>query len=278
MKIVCPVDFSTVSDYAFEAACRLAKQLDADLCLFHATVLSGHWSLRPETQRYFDALHAAAVQDATAAMQPRLATAAAEGVRVRHHIAQGDFMPTLTQFVADEQSDLVVMGSTGAGGNRAWYVGSNTQKAVRSLHRNVLVVKGPLAADPFRSAVFASGLLTEDHVAFRRFLAFADLLGVGEIHILTIQTDGLFSPPRIVYEEAQKDFRALAEGHAVQTHFYENISVEAGIRHFTTEAQVDLVALSNLPRHPLVRIFSGSTVEMLVNHADVPVLAVDGEL
>lgn len=275
MKIVCPVDFSPVSDHAFSAACLLAHQLKADLCLFHCTVLDGQWSVRPDTQGYFDSLHAAAKQEALANLQQRQAAANDRGIIVRYHIAKGDFLDALTQFVHAEQSDLVVMGSTGAGGHRSWFVGSNTQKAIRSLHHNVLVIKSPLETVAFRSAVFASGLLSEDQIAFRRFLVFADLLGITDIHILVIQTDGLFSPPRIVFEEALDDFRAMADGYAVHTHFYENVSVEAGIRHFATEEKMDLVAISNQPRHPLVRIFSGSTVEMLVNHADVPVLALD---
>lgn len=61
----------------------------------------------------------------------------------------------------------------------------------------------------------------------------------------------------------------------VKIHFYKDYTVEAGIRHMSESIEADLVSLSNHNRRPLKRIFSGSNVEALINHSQIPVLSID---
>ncbi|MCB0635227.1 MAG: universal stress protein, partial [Lewinella sp.] len=59
------------------------------------------------------------------------------------------------------------------------------------------------------------------------------------------------------------------------THLYRDLNPERGIRGLATELGADLIGISNLHRHPLKRVLSGSTVEALVNHSHLPVLSID---
>lgn len=274
MKILCPTDFSTVAGYAFDTACMLAKQLGAELHLFHSTEEGSDLGKAYDAEAY-----APYQQTMKAAAEGQLdllkKTALSRKVEVTTHLHYGRFLENIEQLVAQLPFDFVVMGSHGASGKREWLMGSNAQKVVRRLHTNVLIIKNPLTRLHLEKAVFASGLLPEDQQAFRDFLKLADLLRIKEVHVLSIHTSGLFNPPKIVMHEALKDFKAIAEGYACQTHYYDDVSIEAGIRHFTQENHMDLIAISNHLRHPLKRIFSGNTVEMVVNHADVPVLSID---
>jgi hypothetical protein len=95
------------------------------------------------------------------------------------------------------------------------------------------------------------------------------------VHILSIDTLGWFNQPGVVIKEAFKEFESLALGFKCKTHFYKDYSVDAGIRHFCKEKQIELVAISNHNRNPIKRFFQGSNVEMLVNHSEVPVLSID---
>lgn len=274
MKILCPTDFSTVAHYAFDAACLLAKKLDAELHLFHNTE-----AIRELDQEYDEEAYAPLQHSIDSTAEKRLAllkeTARSRKVPVDTHLYSGKFLENIQRLVKEVSFDFVVMGSHGASGKKEWLIGSNAQKVIRKIHTNVLIVKEPLARMYLEKAVFATGLLPEDQKAFRKFLKLADLLNIKEVHVLSIHTSGLFNPPQIVMKEALKDFAAIAEDYPCQTHYYDDISIEAGIRHFTEENHMDLIAISNHLRHPLKRIFSGNTVEMVVNHADVPVLSID---
>ena len=92
---------------------------------------------------------------------------------------------------------------------------------------------------------------------------------------MSINTSGWFGQPSLLMKEAMKDFKELCEGYNCKTHFYRDLSVDVGIRHFAKEVNADLIAVSNQNRHPLKRIFSGSNVEALVNHCESPVLSLD---
>ena len=75
--------------------------------------------------------------------------------------------------------------------------------------------------------------------------------------------------------EAIKDFAESIEGLTVKTHFGKAASVESGIRHYSEEENIDLIAISNKEKSPLKRMLVGSNVEMLINHSQVPVLTMD---
>ncbi|WP_367390038.1 universal stress protein [Lewinella sp. LCG006] len=274
MKILCPTDFSAVANYAFDAACLLAKKLKAELHLFHNISGSAAFTSAFDDETYAPYQHAV-----VAAAEEQLALLKKEGnarkVAIDIHLSSGDFLTNIQELIAQTPFDFVVMGSHGASGKREWLIGSNAQKVVRRIHTNILIIKEPLTELRLEKAVFATGLLPDDQKAFRNFLDLTAILQIKEVHLLSIHTSGIFNPPQIVMQEALKDFAAIAEGYTCKTHYYEDISVEAGIRHFTQEQRMDLIAIANHPRHPLRRIFSGNTVEMVVNHAEVPVWSVD---
>ena len=275
MNILCPTDFSPVAEFAFEAACKLARQLKATLYLFHCHELGKTWSTDEEWNQRFDPLQEAAATAAIEQLEKMRQAAHLHHVTCEIRQREGDFFTELLAITEEIPFNFVVMGSHGASGKREWLIGSNTQKAIRKLHINTLVVKSPIRALKFPKAVFASGLLMEDQIAFRHFLELAEDLGVEEVNVLSIHTSGLFAPPQIVMQEALKDFEAIADGFQCKAHYFKDISIEAGIRRFVDEEKADIIAISNHTRHPLKRIFQGSTVEMIVNHADVPVLSID---
>jgi nucleotide-binding universal stress UspA family protein len=274
MKILCPTDFSTVANYAFDAACLLAKKLKAELHLLHNTNATAILANEFDDETYAPYQHAmvAAAEEQLALLKKK---ADARKVAVDTHLSSGDFLTNIQELMVQLPIDFVVMGSHGASGKREWLIGSNAQKVVRRIHTNILIIKEPLTELRLEKAVFATGLLPEDQKAFRNFLDLTSLLNIKEVNLLSIHTSGIFAPPQIVMQEALKDFAAIAEDYTCHTHYYNDISIVAGIRHFTQEQRMDLIAIANHPRHPLRRIFSGNTVEMVVNHAEVPVLSVD---
>ena len=77
--------------------------------------------------------------------------------------------------------------------------------------------------------------------------------------------------------EAMKEFQKLAAPLHAEIHLYRDFTIDNGIRFFASEIGADLIVISNHHRHPLKRIFIGSNVEAVVNHAELPVLSMDYE-
>ena len=187
----------------------------------------------------------------------------------------GSFLQDILEVVEASDYGMIVMGSHGTSGKQEWFIGSNTQKVVRKVSCNTLVVKYPLEEINFKRVMFASNLFVEEQEALREFLKFLSFFEVEELHVLTVDTLGFLHQPKIVIMEALAEFKEIAKEHDVKTHFYNDYSVEAGIRHFADELSIDLVGISNRKKHPLKRLFQGSNVEMLVNHMKHPVFCID---
>ena len=274
-KILVPTDFSACADIAWETAIQLSKQLDAELHLFHAASLPDNWIDLPVEQGIKKTVNERIASVARDKLDERKALAEQKGINVLTHFSEGEFLKSIVEFVDQVSIDLVIMGSHGVSGKREWFIGSNTQKVVRKINKTVLVVKDRIPEDNFKNVVFVSGLNENEKEVFQSFIEFISAFDINRVHLLAVNLSGFFNQPTILMNEVLEDFKALAKGYECQTHFYPDYSIEAGIRHFTEDYNVDLIGISNKAKHPIKRIFLGSNVEMIVNHSKVPVLSLD---
>jgi len=274
-KILVPTDFSIFAEYALDAAILFAKKLNAEIHLYHSADIPDDWEDLPAEVRYHDGANkqvAIKVRNILEQLQQKVE---AEGITCYRHYTGGKFLKNINEIIEKIDFDLIVMGSHGASGKEEWFLGSNTQKVVRKLHQNVIVVKNKMTKIDFSEVLFVTGLEKEDQEAFRRFLDFIAYFNVDKVYVMTVNTSSFFSQPSILVKSVLKKFEAIAEGFNVSTHFYRDYTIDAGIRHFVDDYEIDLVGMSNHVRHPFKRIFQGSNVEMVVNHCEVPVLAID---
>lgn len=276
MKILVPTDFSECADFALNAACQLALITDSEITLFHAAELPDDFGAQSSEDSLADQVQERMQNNIDELMSQREAMAGSVGVKLIKKSCFGNFIETLTDYDKEYQFDLVVMGSYGASGKQEWFIGSNTQKLVRKLRKNILVIKSPISNLSLNKVMFPSNLTENDREAFIEFLEFLKIFKTKEVHILAVNTSGWFNQPTPIMLELLKEFKALATGdYDCQTHYYSDYSVEAGIRHFAEKYEIDLIGISNIDKSPIKRLFQGSNVEMLINHSDIPVLVID---
>ncbi|GJM32197.1 MAG: universal stress protein UspA [Saprospiraceae bacterium] len=260
-SILVPTDFSTCAGYAVHAAMQLAKKTKSAVHLYHT--LSPTKDDSDQQQAYEHAetnLHAVKTQH--------------PDIDIFIKIEKGPLVDNLGKYTAHHTIDMIIMGSQGASNRSLFYLGSNTQKVIREVHCPVLVIKKPLSKVDFSKVAFASSFNWDDRPAFEKFKDFVKHF-IPEIHLLAIQTTSLFDAPAIVTLEAMEEFKKLAQPLACHIHLKREGNVDTGILDFVHANDIQLIGISNVHRHPVKRIFSGSNVEALVNHAEVPVLSID---
>ena len=275
MRILVPVDFSAFADYAINLATLYLKKFGGELHLFHCIEIPDDWQDLPTEQNFKNTVYKPSNYQAEEKFKLLSNELINKSINAKYHIVNGRFLDQLKKITSEESFDLVVMGSHGSGGFKDALLGSKTQKAVRKLKQNILVVKKSIPNIKYRNVLFVSGLNTEDLEAFHKFLDFISEFQLDKIHVMAVDTDSFFSQPSFIMKKALKKFKNEAANHPIETHFYEDRSIKKGIEHFTDENDIDLIAISNHHRHPLKRIFRGSHVEILVNHSNVPVLSID---
>lgn len=270
MRILIPTDFSTFADSAIKAALLLGQKYQAKIDLYHSID-----SLLPWQNDNLSEIRSSYLTKMENKLKETSQGITDKGFSSDYYIGTGGFVNDLKSHLEKIDYDLVVMGSHGARGKEEWFLGTNTQKAIRKLHSNVLVIKEELESLDFSEVLFVTGLNEPDQEVLKYFLEFIKPFDVKKVHILAVNTVGYFSQPTIVMLEALKDFKAIASDYDTETHFYSDYSVDAGVRHFSKDYGIDLIAMSNHSRRPIKRIFQGSNVEIVVNHSELPVLTID---
>ena len=276
-NILVPTDFSACANHAMDLGFAFAELHQAKLHFFTCVDLPGNWEeMEPEQKNGFPEKEQL-LQNINEIFQSWRDKAERVGLEFEVVISGGDFIKELERKVIEKKADFVVMGSHGVSGKNEYFIGSNTQKAVRKLKVPVFVIKNALQDYTFKNVVFASSFDANEKPTFLRFLDFIKSFSPETIHLLAINLPGYFNDPAFVMKEAMKDFKELCVGFNCKMHFYRELSVDAGIRRFAEEINADLIVVSNHIKHPLKRIFSGSSVEALVNHSETPVLSMDFE-
>ncbi|MDH3246835.1 MAG: universal stress protein [Saprospiraceae bacterium] len=248
--ILVPTDFSEIASAACDLAIRIAVSKNDPLHFIHCLRKGGQ-------------LTASEHQEVEHNLRMWKSKAEEAGAQASLEVIRGNLIEKLSDLTEQKSSNLVVMGSHGISGKEEYLIGSNTQKAIRKIEKPILVVKGTVSNFPFRNVVYASSFEKRDEADFMFFINWVKEYQP-TIHLLAIM------------QSAMDHYRELCRPLSCQTHFFRDINVEAGIRHFSEENQIDLIAVSNSQKKPVKRLLSGSTVEFLVNHAERPVLSIDG--
>jgi len=275
MKILVPTDFSEHADYAFQMAILFAKKLNAEIHLFHVMedvqILEKYNFNNPKGEELLVKIRTWSAHE----LKIREEKIREQGVNCEAFLDQGSFLDNLKYRLKHETYVALIMGSNGISSTKEWFLGSNTSKAIKSLHQNVLVVKELVTSIDFSEVVFVTGLDIKERECFKIFLDFIKPFDVKEIHVLAVDTHQYYTQPTGLMEAALADFKLFANDPRVQTHFYSDSSVQKGIDHFSTEYNIDLIGISNHMRHPVKRLFQRSNVELLVHKTNVPILSID---
>ena len=262
-NLLIPTDFSDCAGEALKAGMQLARRFGSKVHLLHliesAPGTSGSESVEQRLTR--------------GGLEPLLENYP-DVPSVAVCVAGGLLRERISSYVAGHGIDLIVMGSHGVGGKSEYFIGSQTQKVVRTVRCSVLVIKSAPEDLNFDKVIFASSFNENEKEAFLHFKEIVKHF-IPEIHLVAIHTSALFEPPYTVTREAMEDFKALCHPFNCKMHIYKDFTIDRGIRASAVDLGAKLIAISNHNRHPVKRMLTGSNVEALVNHADVPVLSID---
>ncbi|MFB6120136.1 MAG: universal stress protein [Halobacteriaceae archaeon] len=138
--ILLPVDGSDPSDEAVAHAGALGAQFDATVHVLNVVELpteAVNAGAGGATSNVIEALHDEAEELVTDAVDDL-----PEGVDVTDVVLEGYPAAAIREYAADNDVDLIVMGTHGRTGLERYLLGSTTERVVRSAERPVLTVGG----------------------------------------------------------------------------------------------------------------------------------------
>jgi nucleotide-binding universal stress UspA family protein len=146
-RILCPIDFSDLSIRALRFAASIATWYQAELIALHVVMPRiSSWREPGPTPDSALLPFVGGRDDAMATLDRAVAQAGATGIVARRMIEEGSVHASIVASVASTQADLVVIGTHGAGGFHRLFLGSVTEKVIRTVACPVLTVP-PSSAD-----------------------------------------------------------------------------------------------------------------------------------
>ncbi|MDT0650473.1 universal stress protein [Autumnicola edwardsiae] len=269
-KILVPTDFSDQAENALKVAAKLAKEFNSELHLLHVLELplelidpvQGHSSRNlPESIFFMKLAH----QRFSKLLQlPYL-----QDLRIHENVQFGEAFKGILEFSANNKCDLIVMGSHGASGFQEMFIGSNTEKVVRSSEIPVLAIKNHEDFN-INNFVFATDAEPANKHTLHQASEFAKMISAN-LHLLYVNTPNHFKTSKEVKERI-KSFTEGMKDINPEIHIYNDLSVEKGIMNFAAEMDADLIGIGTHGRKGIAHFFNGSISEDLVNHAHRPVV------
>ncbi|KGO91493.1 universal stress protein [Flavobacterium subsaxonicum] len=269
-KILVPTDFSDHAEYALKVAAQIARDNGGEIFLLHLLDLPTHGNDAvgnaaevPEVMFFMRKVHERFDELKNADYL--------EGLTVSEAVQFDNAFEGIIKTSKLHNIDLVVMGSHGASGFREMFIGSNTEKVVRTSEVPVLVIKKEQGSFNPQNFVFASDFSNEIKKPFAQVVDFANSFK-SKLHLLYVNTPNDFKSSHAA-EKLIHDFVSgftLENGYSA--HVYNDVNVEKGILHFANSVNADLVGMCTHGRQGLAHFFNGSISEDLVNHAVRPVV------
>lgn len=272
-KILVPTDFSDNSLHALKVAAKLANKYNAKLYLLHMLGISQTIIGRDETNEGAEAIYY--MKLVKRRFDELRSMDFMQGIEVEEMVQNYKIFSEVNNVAHEKGIDLVVMGSHGTGMVNDFFVGSNTEKVVRTSDFPVLVIKKDRPGFKMDKVVFACDFDKENIHAYRKAMHLFKKFE-SEVHLLYVNlpNQNFLNTPEM--EERIKDFIAEADegdlSNIDKVTYYSGYTIENGIYNFSQKIGADLIAIPTHGRRGLSHFFMGSIGEDLANRSELPVL------
>lgn len=282
-NILVPTDFSPEAHHAFEVAVRLAGRTGGRVTLLHALELpetAGFstyggpvgGSELPNSSGGVEEVYALKLLQVT---KHRMADLVAEAARLAPTVPVRDMVQTsrvgsaILQVIDEQGIDLVVMGAQGHTAIEYFFLGSNTERLVRTAPCPVLTVKHPAGPFEVRTLLFPSDFSAEADRAVPELRRVRAVFPDATLHLLHIVADAHQR------QNALDTIDAFATRHQLKN--YKPAVVVAprpaeAIPQFVKLVEADLVLLPTHGRTGLSRLLQTSIAETVATQSFPPVL------
>jgi nucleotide-binding universal stress UspA family protein len=269
-KILVPCDFSDPAIQAFKTALDIAKQSEGEVLLLNVIELPVmHESVLMPALSFEEEFIKDMKGHAEKNFLKMIGKWAKEGPSVSNFVDFGGTAPTIRDFIKEKKIDLVVMGTHGASGLKEFFIGSNTEKIVRSATVPVMTIKKQVKLSAIKNIVFPNTFETDQEELTLKVKELQNFFNAN-LHILFINTPSAFKRDLDI-KGAMKNFarRFMLKNYTLNV--WNDYSEEEGLKNFVMETKADLIAMATHGRRGLNHLMSGSIAEDAVNHINCPI-------
>lgn len=282
-RIIVPTDFSKQSEYALDLAVEISKKTGADILVLHvieyqkkSSVFLGSTSIDTEAtlstgadmdDTYFLLLFRKRKQD----LINLLGQEKYDGMDLKNKILMGTPYHAIDEEITNQDSDLIIMGTTGISDWEESLIGSTAEKVVRHARCPVMTLREEVHYDNISDIVFAHDFFEKSSMISMVPKSIQEFFQA-KIHFLYVNTPSNFKSER----EGLSAMKRFAEENGFtnyQLDFYSHYHEDEGVIAFAEDNKMDMIMMSTAGRSGIFRFFERSITEDVVNLSKKPVLS-----
>lgn len=289
-KILVPVDFSDVSEKAFDYALNFGEHYGSEISILHSLVI--YQDMHEEIVNFKDFQKFIEIRETKAEDKLRkyVEKASAHGADVESIIVKGlSAADSISQYLSENEFDLVIMGRRGLSSSEQAALGSVTEAIIRLSPAPVLTIPGNIENKAFKKilvpidfSIHSARSLDYTASLAEKFGAKVILLHVVEQGIYpsfySVDVSSVFEIDPTLKEEIIFNMQEFSKDH-IEDVFIEDFIVEEGKPHkkiveFAEFHPVDLIVISTHGLEGLDYVMLGATAEKVARWAGCPSLLV----
>ncbi|TDE00299.1 universal stress protein [Flavobacterium sandaracinum] len=272
-KILFPTDFSEVAENAFIHALEFAKKVHGEIVLLHTFEL-------PIYDNQFFPENYAVIYNSVELAQfgmfkdeiPKLRALAEERhldkIKMTHRLMDGDLLHNIKKCIKEDKIDFVIMGTSGATGWDAFFVGSNTGSVITGIETPMLCIPIEAKFKKIEIIGFTTRFRPKDKKALNMVLDIAKKTKA-KVKCLYVKTsDSDVSKDTVAHWE--KEFMNEPVAFFVIT----SDEVKETILDFILYKEIDILSMLTYKRGFFEGIFKPSLTKKIANNFDIPILAI----
>jgi nucleotide-binding universal stress UspA family protein len=269
-KILVPCDFSEPSLRGFEFAAQLAAKNQSEIFVLKASELPVAFEPGLGMPEYgFDSgLLGELEEDAKKKMAELRQRYAIGTDNVQLLTEVGAVIPTIRRIIGTKGIDTVVMGTHETGSWLDAFMGTNTEKIVRSSPVPVFAIRKPVKLDAIKNIV-VPGVLPLDQYKVVRCLKEMQAFFHATLHIVFVNTPNEFYRDKEI-RRVMEDFVKHYELSDYTLNVFNDLDEESGIIQFAQSVNADLIAMATHGRTGLNHLFHHNITEEVLARVDWP--------
>ncbi|QSE98097.1 universal stress protein [Fulvivirga lutea] len=270
-RILVPTDFSSNANNAAKVALSLAKKSGAELHFIHVVYTPSDWNKMTDEmkEKYPESSHK--VESARLSMEKLVSDKIFDTIKVAKTLGFGNPIEEINHYLSKNEVDLIVVGSHGTSHKADLFIGSNTQRIMRSTKIPVVAVKDSFKLEDLNRIVFASNFDKEAEIPFKKMEAISNALGA-ELDMLYINTPHNFKTSEEIDTVISKFLKEIDSNKEI--HVRNDHDVAKGILSYCKKTNADMAVLINHRKAYKAHYLMGVT-ETLVFQSDFPVISMN---
>jgi len=273
-KILVPVDFSEKSEEALKVAAKIAQKTNGEIYVLHLIdIPSSEVDMIDGQQMPKGPLAMMLFENTHDKFDEFLDKDYLDDIPVYEKVMTDTPVEGISEFAKENDIDFIVMGSHGTSGIEEFFVGSNTEKIVRSSKIPVLVIKKPAEEFKIEKVVLAGKFKGENIKEFKKIIEFLKVFNP-EIYLLRVNTISNFMSTKELEDIFENFLKKAPEYKCLKPVIYNDYTVQEGIFNFANKIDADLIALATRGRQGIMHFLTDSITERVVNAAKRNILTI----